>query len=57
VVVFPQPPEFSTTRPQSAKNREQGRPQEIHPPAPDQSQTFHTSTTPYYDYYLFDENQ
>jgi hypothetical protein len=57
VVVFPQAPELSTGRPQTAKNRGQGHPQEIHQPLVDQNPLFHTSTTPYYDYYVFNENQ
>ena len=53
MVVFPQPPELSTGHPQNAKNHRQGCPQENHQLPVDQSAIFHTSTTPYYNYYVF----
>jgi hypothetical protein len=49
VVVFPQAPELSTGRPQNAKNRRQGSAQENRQTSSDQTQPFHTSTTPYYN--------
>lgn len=49
MVVFPQPPEFSTGRPQSAKNRLQVFAQEISQVQPHRIAYIHTSTTPYYD--------
>ena len=50
MVVFPQTPELSTSRPQIAKNRQQGFAQGFHQVAHGQNRHFHTSTTPYYNY-------
>jgi hypothetical protein len=53
VVGFPQTPELSTGRPQTAKNHEQGCPHENDQLPVDENASFHTSTTPYYNYYVF----
>jgi hypothetical protein len=49
VVVYPQAHELSTARPQIAKNRRQAIPQENSQLTPAHIETFHTSTTPYYN--------
>ena len=49
MVVFPQAPELSTSRPQVAKNHRQAFPQENCLSSADQTNLFHTSTTPYYN--------
>jgi hypothetical protein len=49
VVAFPQAPELSTDHPPVAKNHRQGFAQEKPQSVPGQTDTIHTSTTPYYD--------
>jgi hypothetical protein len=49
VVVYPQAHELSTDRPQIAKNHRQAIPQENSQLATGHIETFHNSTTPYYN--------